>query len=179
MSEIKPPLWVRVTDVILGILAIIVSVFIMAFPMFSLDLFILLIALGLVGLGLARILRGLLSKALSSVKRAFSILVGFILLVGSLFIVLIPSIATLFAFWILAAILSALGLVRIFIGALTKAYPQKLKYVLVILGGITLLLALGAFVLPLTIGSLVIYLLAVGLLTAGIGRISLGLFGFK
>ncbi len=179
MSDIRPALWVRITDVILGILAIIVSVFIIAFPVFSLDLFILLIALGLVGLGLARILRGFFSKALSNVKRAFSILVGLILLVGSLIIVLMPFIATFLSFWILATILSVLGLVRIYIGALTKAYPQKLKYTLVILGVITLLLALGAFVLPLTIGSLVIYLLAVGLLTAGIGRISLGLFGFK
>ena len=179
MSDIRPPLWVRITDVILGILAIIVSVFIIAFPVFSLDLFILLIALGFVVLGLARIFRGIFSKALSNVKRAFSILVGLILLVGSLIIILMPFIATLFSFWILAAILSVLGLVRIYIGALTKAYPQKLKYTLVILGVITLLLALGAFVLPLTIGSLVIYLLAVGLLTAGIGRISLGLFGFK
>lgn len=179
MSEIRPPLWVRVTDVILGILAIIVGVFVMAFPVFSLDLFILLISVGLVGLGLARILRGIFSKVLSNIKRAFSIIVGFFLLVGSLFIFLNPFIATFLSFWILAAILAALGLMRIFIGALTKAYPQKLKFTLVILGTMTLILALLAFVLPLTIGSLVIYLLAIGLLTAGFGRITLGLFGFK
>ncbi|MDO8123151.1 MAG: DUF308 domain-containing protein [Candidatus Hermodarchaeota archaeon] len=179
MNEVRPKLWLRVTEIILGLLALIASFFIMVFPVFSLDLFILLIALGLVGLGLARILRGLFSKVLSRIKREFSIVVGFILLVGSLFIFLNPSIATFLSFWILAAILSALGLVRIFIGALTKNYPQKLKYTLVILGTITLLLALMAFVLPLTIGYLVIYLLAIGLLTAGIGRITLGLFGFK
>lgn len=179
LNEIRTSLWVRVTDVILGILAIIAGVFVLVYPLFILDLFILIIAVGLMVLGIARIIRGFLSKVLSSVKRAFSIIVGFFLLIGSLFIFLNPSFTTLLSFWILAAILSTLGLVRIFIGAFVKAYPPTLKYTLVILGTITLILALMAFVLPLTIGYLVIYLLAVGTMTAGIGRIVLGLFGFK
>lgn len=179
LNEIRIPIWVRVTDVIFGILVIIVGVLIIAYPIFSLDLFIILIAVGLLVLGIARVLRGIFSKVLSSVKRAFSVFVGFILIVGSLFIFLNPFIAILLSFWILAALLSVLGLVRIFTGALAKAYPPKLKYTKVVLGAITLILALMTFVLPLAIGYLVIYLLGVGLITAGIGRIILGFFGFK
>jgi uncharacterized membrane protein HdeD (DUF308 family) len=179
LDEIKNPLWVRVTDVILGILAIGASVFVLVYPVLSLDLLILLIAMGLMLLGIARILRGIFSRVLYGIKRAFSIAYGFIVLVVTLIILLNPAFTTLLSFWVLIAALIAHGFVRIFFGVFSKTYPRRLKYILVIVGVLTLILALMAFLLPYTIGYLVIYLLAVGLLAAGIGRIALGLYGFK
>ena len=179
MEEIKNPLWVRASDVILGLLAISVSVFVLVYPVFSLDIFILLIAIGLLVLGVARILRGIFSRVLSRFKRAISVAFGFLILVAALIVLLNPAFTTLLSFWILTAALIAQGFLRIFFGVLSRTYPRSLKYILVILGTITLLLTLTAFLLPFTIGDLVIYLLAVGLLAAGIGRITLGLYGFK
>jgi uncharacterized membrane protein HdeD (DUF308 family) len=179
MSEIKNPLWVRIADVILGMLAIGASVFVLLYPAFSLDLFILFITIGLLVLGIARILRGIFSRVLDGVQRAFSIAFGLTILVVTLIILLYPAFATLLSFWVLAAILFAHGLIRIFFGAFSKTYPRLLKFLLVIVGLITLILALIAFFLPFSVGYLVIYLLAVGLLVAGVGRIAIGLFGFK
>jgi len=179
LEEIKNPLWIRVSDVILGILAVSVSVFVLVYPVFSLDVFVLLIAIGLLVLGVARILRGIFSRVLSRFKRAISVVFGLLILVAASIVLLNPTFTTLLSFWILTAALIAQGFLRIFFGIFSRTYPQPLKYILVILGAITLLLTITAFLLPFTIGDLVIYLLAVGLLAAGIGRITLGLYGFK
>ena len=179
LEEIKNPLWVRLTDIILGILAIGASVFVLIYPSFSLDLFILLIAIGLLFLGIARILRGIFTRVLDRFQRAFSVAFGLIMIIMSLVLILYSALATLLSFWILIAVLCAHGLIRIFFGAFSKTYPRLLKYILMIIGVITLLSALMAFFLPFTIGFLVIYLLAIGLLVAGVGRVTLGLFGFK
>lgn len=179
LEEIKNPLWVRLTDIILGILAIGASVFVLIYPTFSLDLFILLMAIGLLILGIARIIRGVFTRVLDRFQRALSVAFGFIMLISSLILLLYPALTTLLSFWILIAVLSAHGLIRIFFGAFSKTYPRLLKYILVIIGVITLLSALMAFFLPFAIGFLVIYLLAMGLLVAGVGRVTLGLFGFK
>jgi uncharacterized membrane protein HdeD (DUF308 family) len=179
LEELKNPLWVRLTDIILGILAIGASVFVLIYPTFSLDFFILLITIGLAVLGIARILRGLFTRVLDRFQRAFNVAFGFIILISTLILLIFPAFTTLLSFWVLIAVLLAHGLIRIFFGVFSKTYPRLLKYILVIIGVITLFSALMALFIPFAIGFLVIYLLAVGLLVAGVGRVTLGLFGFK
>lgn len=179
MSDPSIPIWLRISDIVLGILAICAGVFSMFFPAVSLDLFILLIALGLFFLGVARIIRGIFSRVLSNLKRGFSVLVSLVLLLVALVTLLYPSLTTVVAFWALTAALLALGLTRIVIGALARAYPRELKYTMVGLGFTTLGLIIPVWVLIIPIGLAVTYLLGIALISAGIGRVALGIFGFR
>jgi hypothetical protein len=179
MSEPPIPLWLRISDIALGILAISAGIFALFFPAVSLDLFLVFVAIGLFFLGLARIIRGIFSRVLSNLKRGFSILVGIVLLLVALVTLLYPSITTIVTFWALTAALLALGLTRIIIGAFARAYPKELKYTMVGLGFTTLCLLIPVWVLIIPIGLAVTYLLGVALITAGIGRVVLGTYGFR
>ena len=179
MSEPPIPHWLRISDIVLGILAICAGAFSLLFPGVSLDLFLIIIAIGLLLLGVARILRGIFSRVLSSLKRGFSVFVGLVLLGVSLVTLLFPSITTMVAFWALTAAILALGLSRMVIGATARAYPKKLKYILVGLGVTTLCLIIPVWVLIVPIGLAVTYLLGFALITAGIGRVMLGVYGLR
>jgi hypothetical protein len=102
-----------------------------------------------------------------------------VLLLVALITLLYPPLVTSVAFWALTAALLALGLTRIVIGTFARTYPKELKYTMVGLGLITLCLIIPVWILIIPVGLAVTYLLGVALITAGLGRVVLGAFGFR
>ncbi|MFX1562066.1 MAG: DUF308 domain-containing protein [Promethearchaeota archaeon] len=169
MTEI--PTWLRGTDFILGIISIIAAILVLIFQTLAIQTLITIIAIGLILLGLARILRGFFSKILSDYLRTLNVAAGLIVLIGALVTILFPGLAIQLIIWVLAFALLVIGVVRLVIGGFGKAFPIWLRGLLIIIGIITIIFSVAVFVFQ-SLGELtLVILLSLALLSSGIGRI--------
>src|ERR671921_474869 len=81
---------IRISQIVLGVIAIALSVAVIAFPVFTSILLVTLLSLGLLFLGIARIIQGVSNKDISKWSRAFIISVGILSLVISLIVIAHP-----------------------------------------------------------------------------------------
>ena len=179
MTEKQVPTWVRITDILLGIIAILASVLVILNTALAIQILILSIALGLVVLGLARILRGVFSKVLSDPIRTLNVAAGLVVAIAALVPLLFPALVVQLILFSLAFVLLLVGVVRVVNGGFGKALPNWLRGVLVILGCATIAFSLAVFLFPAFGEATLALLLALGLLTTGLGRILKGLSGIS
>ena len=93
----------RITNIVLGGLAIALSIIVIAFPIFTIGLLVTLLALGLLFIGIARIVQGIFAKQTSKWSRAFLIGVG-ILSIGISFMVFINPVVGIFIMTFMLAV---------------------------------------------------------------------------
>ncbi len=177
MTEKQVPTWVRILDILLGIIAVLASVLVIMNTVLAIQILILSIAVGLMVLGFARILRGLFSKVLSDPIRALNVAAGLVVAIVALVPLLFPALVVLLILLSLAFVLLLVGVVRVVNGGFGKALPKWLRGVLVVLGCITIAFSIGVFLFPTFGEATLALLLALGLLTTGVGRILKGLSG--
>ncbi|MFX1564090.1 MAG: DUF308 domain-containing protein [Promethearchaeota archaeon] len=177
MAEI--PTWLRATDVILGIISIIAAILVLIFQTLAIQTLIIIIAIGLFLLGLARLLRGIFSKILSDPVRALNVAAGLIVLIAAAVTLLLPGLAVQLLIWILAFSLLIIGVMRLVIGGFTKEFPTWLRGLLIIIGIVTIIFSIAVFIFP-TLGEFtLVILLSLALLSSGIGRIGKAVAGSR
>jgi uncharacterized membrane protein HdeD (DUF308 family) len=177
MTEKPVPTWVRVTDILLGIIAILASILVILNTALAIQILIFSIGVGLAVLGFARILRGMFSKVLSDPIRALNVAAGLVIAIVALVPLLFPALVVQLILLSLAFVLLLVGIVRLVNGGFGKALPTWLRGVLVVLGIFTIAFALGVFLFPALGEATLALLLALGLLTTGLGRILKGISG--
>lgn len=177
MTENQVPTWVRVSDILLGIIAVLVSVLVILNTALAIQILILSIAVGLTVVGFARILRGIFSKVLSDPIRALNVAAGLIIAIVALIPLLFPTLVVQLILLSLAFVLLLVGVIRVVNGGFGKALPNWLRVVLVVLGCITIAFSFGVFLFPTFGEATLALLLALGLLTTGLGRILKGISG--
>lgn len=179
MSEAKIPAWLRIANMLFGIITIIVAMLVIALPGLTITILVILIAVGLILLGLARFLRGLFEEGLSSFLRFLNVIAGLLILVLALATVFLQALVVLLLIWILAAAILILGLVRLLVGIMDKELPTWLRTLLIIVGLISLALSFLIFLVP-TLGELtLVILLAWALALNGVSRIINAIAGVK
>ena len=110
----------RIGNIVLGGLAIALSIIVIAFPIFTTGLLVTLLALGLLFIGVARIFHGILDKQTSKWSRIFLVAVG-ILSIGISFMVFTNPLVGIFILtFMLAVNLLIIGIESIVHGASGK-----------------------------------------------------------
>jgi len=106
----------RISNIVLGGLAIALSIIVIAFPIFTIGLLVTLLALGLLFIGAARIVHGVLDKQTSKWSRVLLVGVG-ILSIGISFMVFINPLLGIFILtFMLAVNLLIIGIASIVLG---------------------------------------------------------------
>ena len=110
----------RISNIVLGGLAIALAIIVIAFPIFTIGILVTLLALGLLFIGAARIVHGIFDKQTSKWSRIFLVAVG-ILSIGISFMVFINPLVGIFIMtFMLAVNLLIIGIESIVHGALGK-----------------------------------------------------------
>ena len=93
----------RISNIVLGGLAIALAIIIIAFPIFTIGILVTLLALGLLFIGAARIVHGIFDKQTSKWSRIFLVAVG-ILSIGISFMVFINPLVGIFIMTFMLAV---------------------------------------------------------------------------
>ena len=93
----------RISNIVLGGLAIALAIIVIAFPIFTIGLLVTLLALGLLFIGVARIVHGVIDKQTSKWSRVLLVGVG-ILSIGISFIVFINPLLGIFILTFMLAV---------------------------------------------------------------------------
>ncbi|HEX5186882.1 MAG TPA: DUF308 domain-containing protein [Nitrososphaeraceae archaeon] len=100
----------RITNIILGALAIVLAIIVIAFPVFTIGFLVRLLSIGLLFIGFSRIVHGVLDKRLPKWPRAFLIGVGILSIVVSLMVLTNPFLGLFLLILILAVNFLIIGI---------------------------------------------------------------------
>ena len=178
MSVSKAPSWVRALEILAGIIAMIVSFYVLARPGVALLAIAIFFAAALLLLGIARIARGVAAKGMSSWSRTLSVIVGLLALVLALAAITFPllgdlTVAFMFAFGLLFTGIGSIAGGK----ALGKAIPSWLRYLTIIIGVLGIIIACVILIFPLLGLATLVLLLGVNFFLFGIELIMLGAIG--
>jgi len=110
----------KISNIILGGLAILLSVIVIAFPSFAMGMLVTLLALGLLFIGIARIVHGVTSKNTSKWSRIFLVAVGIISIGVSIMVFVNPVVGIVILTFVLAINLLIIGIESIVHGVSGK-----------------------------------------------------------
>ena len=163
------------TDIILGSLAVVLSIIALIYPEIALSTIIFVTSLALFILSLPRIISGIFLNDLPNGLRALNVITGSIALLVSTIALLYPNLATQALIYLLSLGLLLIGTVRLTVGVFFKIFPKWIRTLFVFAGSFTLIVGILAFIFP-EFGFLgLVLLISISLLTNGIIRIIQGL----
>jgi uncharacterized membrane protein HdeD (DUF308 family) len=110
----------RIGNIVLGGLAIALSIIVIGFPIFTMGFLVTLLALGLLFIGVARIVHGILDKQTSKWSRAFLVGVGILSIGISLMVFINPLVGLFILTFMLAVNLLIIGIESIVHGVSGK-----------------------------------------------------------
>ncbi len=167
MVEEKIPAWLRVAEIIAGIIAIILGAYVIAYPGAAAATLIVFLAIGLLVISVIEFLR-IFSTGISGWQRLLNLVLSVIVFLLALAILLYPVFAGVIELgWLVAIAL-------IFAGA---ALMTRGTWVRIIIGAIVLIIGVVAFVFPALGVITAVALLAIGLILLGLALIISGLLG--
>jgi len=179
MSTKKAPNWLRTFDIIFGLIAVILSVIVLAYQELAILTMIFVLSIVLLVTGIARILSGVFARYLSDGVRALNFGIGLVAIVLALMALLYTNLTTQVLIYILSFVLLLNGVARLVIGGFGKAFPKWLRAFFVVVGLLTIVLSVVVFVSS-EFGFLALVLmLSFTFIFNGIARIVQGITGTK
>ena len=176
---VKLPLWLRIINILAGILYIILSFLVLIDIGFATFTLLIILAVSLMLIGLSRIVNGIFIPKQRLFLRILKIIVGILLLPLALIVITYPALGIDVLIILLAGGLIANGVLRIIIASADVNIPNWFRVLLFILGILTILLGI-IVIISFDYGMLVlILLLALSFIFAGVARIMYGVVGFK
>jgi uncharacterized membrane protein HdeD (DUF308 family) len=177
MIETKAPSWLRAFDVIFGLIAVVLSVVVLAYQELAILTMIFVLSIVLLVTGIARIFTGIFAKYLSDKIRALNFGVGMVAMVLSIVTLLYPNLTTQVLIYILSIVLLLNGVARLAIGGFARAFPKLIRGFFVVVGILTIVLSAVVFVSS-DFGFLaLILMLSLTFMFNGIARIVQGVTG--
>jgi uncharacterized membrane protein HdeD (DUF308 family) len=175
----KSPTWLRIAQIVLGAIAIALSVAVIANPDVTSLFFVTLLGIALIMVGISKIIEGFIVKQLSKGTRIISIIIGAISIGGGFFSLANPIAALLTLIMVITIFILIHGAGLIGNGIASRSESKASRIANVIIGGIVIAFSMVLFALPsLTLVLMVMYL-SIGLLFNGIGSIISGISGHK
>src|SRR3989304_10324793 len=175
----KSPTWLRIAQIVLGAIAIALSVMVLANPDVTTLFFVTLLGISLIMVGISKIIEGALVKQLSKGSRIISIVIGVISIGGGFFSLANPIAAILTLIMVITIFILIHGAGLIGNGIASKNESKGSRIANIIIGGIVIAFSAILYAYPgLTLVLMVMYL-SIGLLFNGIGSIISGISGHK
>jgi uncharacterized membrane protein HdeD (DUF308 family) len=176
LSEPKSPGWLRAAQIGLGVIAVIISIFVLASPALSVVLLVRIVAIILLIVGIEKVLSGIF---IPSKSRWGSVGLGIIVIILSIIVLSFPVGTTAFLIILLAIALLIDGIARVIHGIADKTSRSWSRIFRIAAGVIAIVLALVIIASPVIGAALVGILLGIALLIIGIEIIARGVSGRK
>jgi uncharacterized membrane protein HdeD (DUF308 family) len=176
LSEAKSPRWMRFAQIGLGIVAIILSGFVIAFPGFTLITIALLLAVILFVVGIERVLTGLFLRGKS---RWINIGLGILVIILSGISMTFPVATGIVLLIFLAYVLLFDGISRVIHGAADKSSNRSSRIFSIVAGAISIALSVMIIVSPFIGAFFISFLISIALLIVGIQMIMSGITGSR
>ena len=177
MSETKAPGWLRAFDIIFGLIAVVLSVVVLAYQELAILTLIFILSIVLLVTGIARIFTGIFAKYLSDGVRALNFGIGLVAIVLGLAAMFYTNLTQQVLIYILSFVLLLNGVARLVIGGFGRAFPKWLRGFFAVVGILTIILAVVVFVYS-EFGFLALVLmLSFTFMFNGIARIIQGITG--
>ncbi len=174
--EKKHPMWLRIAEIIAGIIVLILAVYVIINPNVAIDLLRLILGIGLIILGLSLIVSGAGARAARMGGRVLSIILGIIVLALGVAAIVYTNFGQDFLLFLFAIglLLNAIGRIAFAGYAVGRGLPTWLRGSSMILGIIALIVAILVIVFPGLGFGLLVLLVAIALLLLGIELILAG-----
>lgn len=176
VSETKSPGWMRAAQIALGVIALVLSLYILAYPVLTFVTIVLLLGIVLFVVGIERIIQGIVAPGKS---RWGTIGLGILVLIISIIVMVFPGAFGVFLIILLAIGLLFDGIARVYHGATDKTRGRWSRIFSIAAGVIEIVLSLTILAAPVIGAELVSFLLAIALLIVGIQIIVAGITGSR
>ncbi|HEX5979183.1 MAG TPA: DUF308 domain-containing protein [Nitrososphaeraceae archaeon] len=176
ISETKSPGWMRAAQIALGVIAVVLSVYILAYPVLTFVTIVLLLGIVLFVVGIERIIQGIVAPGKS---RWGTIGLGILVLIISIIVMAFPGAFGVFLIILIAIGLLFDGIARVYHGAIDKTRGRWSRIFSIAAGVIEIVLSLTILAAPVIGAELVSFLLAIALLIVGIQIIVAGITGSR
>jgi len=177
VSVEKSPTWLRITQIVLGAIAISLSGMVLANPDVTTVFFVSLLAISLIMVGISKIIEGALVKQLSKGTRIISVVIGIISIAGGFYSLANPIATVLTIIMIIAIFILIHGAGLVANGIASKNERKGSRIANIIIGGIVIALSAILYAFPGLAIVLMVMFVSIGLLLQGIGSIISGITG--
>jgi len=175
----KSPVWLRIAQIVLGVIAIALSAWVVSHPVVTTFFYIFLLGIALIMTGISKIIEGALVRDHTKSARAISVVIGVISIIGGGFALAHPvaAVATLIMIVSLVILIHGLGLIATGIVARNIGIGSRIASIG--LGIIAVIAAAVIHAMPGLAVELMLVLAAIGLLFNGIASIVSGIIGHR
>jgi uncharacterized membrane protein HdeD (DUF308 family) len=174
VSETKSPGWLRAAQIGLGVIALIISIYILAYPVMTFVTLVLLLGVILFVVGIERIIQGIAAPGRS---RWGTVGLGILVLIISIIVMAFPTAVGVFLIILLAIGLLFDGIARVYHGATDRTRRRWSRIFSIVAGAIEIGVSIMIMVSP-AIGAVVVgFLVGIALLIVGIEIIAAGVGG--
>jgi uncharacterized membrane protein HdeD (DUF308 family) len=174
VSETKSPGWLRAAQIGLGVIALIISIYILVYPVMTFVTLVLLLGVILFVVGIERIIQGIAAPGKS---RWGTIGLGILVLIISIIVMAFPTAVGVFLIILLAIGLLFDGIARVYHGATDRTTRRWSRIFSLVAGAIEIGLSIMIMVSPAIGAALVGFLVGIALLIVGIQIIAAGVGG--
>ena len=175
LSETKTPGWMRAVQIGLGVIAIILSIYVLAYPVMGFITVVLIIGIELFVVGIERIISGLFEGEGKS--RWGTVGLGILVLIIGILAMAIPGAFGVFLIVLLAIGLLFDGIARVYHGFTNKVRSRWSRIFSIVAGVIEIALSIMIMAAPTLGAGIVGILLGIALLIVGIEIIAAGVGG--
>jgi uncharacterized membrane protein HdeD (DUF308 family) len=176
VSETKSPGWMRAAQIGLGIIALALSVYILAYPVLTFVTIVLILGVVLFVVGIERIIQGIVAPGKS---RWGTIGLGILVLIISIIVMAAPGVVGVFLVILIAIGLLFDGIARVYHGATDKTRGRWSRIFSIVAGAIEIGISLMIMAAPVIGAELISFFIAIALLIVGIQIIFAGITGSR
>jgi uncharacterized membrane protein HdeD (DUF308 family) len=177
VAETKSPGWMRAVQIGLGIIALILSVYVLAFPAATFVAIVWIFGIILLVVGIERLISGIFERHGRS--RWTSIGLGILVIILALILLAVPAAVAVFLIILAAIALLFDGIARLIHGIGDKTRGRGSRIFSIVAGVIEIALSIAIMAVPLLGELLVGILMAIALIIVGIQIIFAGVTGTR
>jgi len=179
MAEKVTPLWLRIVQIVAGIIVLILAAYVIFNPHLAIGLLRLLLGIALIILGIAIIARAATVKVTSMGGRIVEVILGIIILVLGVAAIVYTNFGTavLITLFAVGLLLNAIGRIAFSGYVVGAGLPPWLRGTSLVLGIVALIIAIAVIIFPGLGVALLTLLVALALLLLGIELIVSGAVG--
>jgi uncharacterized membrane protein HdeD (DUF308 family) len=175
----KSPTWLRISQIVLGAIAIALSGWVIANPAETALLYIAFLGIALIMVGISKIMEGFVLRQIPKSTKAISITIGIISIIGGIFALANPiaAVATLIMIVSIVILIHGLGLIAT--GIADKSLGKGTRIANIVLGILAVVVSASIHAMPGLALAMMLMLVSIGLLFHGIASIIAGIIGQK
>ncbi|WP_455141330.1 DUF308 domain-containing protein [Candidatus Hodarchaeum mangrovi] len=171
---VEIPIWLRIYNIAVGLVFLFLSIFVITNIELAISSLILILSIIVIFAGLSRSINGLFDQHLTRPTRIFNMLIGGFGIVLGVCILLFQVLGEQFLIFLLALSLLTQGLARILVSLTDFLIPRWFRFILILFGGVSIFISILVILFPELGIVTLIFLLAIGFISSGIGRMITG-----